>query len=261
VSVQLEALADEAFNAGAAHARAGTYSVRRPFGEVIWNPVCPDLIFVNVIQDLVAPDWTVADLERAVREELSGARRVRINSRHAETITRLSRPLAAAGYESETRVGMVQVDMPSAPGSGLSIRKVETSPTWAAFDELNRVDIAEAGGNETLTQQLIDLCHWRAANTAHHYFLAYQADGAVACLGLFQDGTTAYLHSLFTHPAHRRMGAGSDLMLAVSEQALAMGCQRIALRCTRDSGLPAFYARLGFRAVGEQQVWTKPAAS
>lgn len=262
MSVQLEALADEVFSAGTAHARAGSHSVRRPFGEVICNPAYPDLAFVNLVEDLVAPDWTGAHLEQAVREDLRSARAVRITSRHPATITALDRPLRAAGYAQEMRVGMLQVDdRPVSLGTGLAIRKVDDPPAWAAFDELNRIDTAEAGECEAIAQQLIDLCHWRAANTPHHYFLAYQADRALAYVGLFQDGTTAYLHSLYTHPAHRKIGAGSALTRAVSRQAYAMGCQRVVLRCRRDGGLPAFYARLGFRVVGEQQVWTTPRTS
>ena len=63
MSVQLDALADEVFAAAAAHVRAGARATRRPFGEVIWNPAYPDLAFANLIQDLVAPDWTVEDLD------------------------------------------------------------------------------------------------------------------------------------------------------------------------------------------------------
>ena len=104
MSVQLDALADEVFAAAAAHARAGARATRRPFGEVISNPEYPDLAFANVIQDLVAPDWTVEDLERAVEQELSTARRVRIRSRDARTVAALGPRLATAGYPGEARV-------------------------------------------------------------------------------------------------------------------------------------------------------------
>ena len=43
--------------------------------------------------------------------------------------------------------------------------------------------------------------------------------------------------------------------MSVQLRALA---ERVVPRCTRESLLPAYFARLGFRAVGEQQIWTNP---
>ena len=48
-------------------------------------------------------------------------------------------------------------------------------------------------------------------------------------------------------------------VLAMSAEARNVGCERLTLQCTRDSFLPAYYERLGFRAVGEKQIWTRPA--
>ena len=59
----------------------GGESVRKPFGEVIWNRNCPDLFFLNGIEDLVAPDWEVADLERVVREAIPQPTTFRVSSR------------------------------------------------------------------------------------------------------------------------------------------------------------------------------------
>ena len=120
------------------------------------------------------------------------------------------------------------------------------------------MDALEQGWDQATTRQLVDLCHWRAANTSHHYYVASEPGRVVAYVGVYQAGTTAYVHSLFTHPAARGRGAGAALMLAVSDRGHAMGCQRITLECARDSRLPAYYARLGFRTVGEEWVWTKP---
>ena len=107
--------------------------------------------------------------------------------------------------------------------------------------------------------QLIALYRWRAANTPHHYYLADDGTQTVGHVGLFQHGTNAYLHGLYTHPSARRRGAGAALTLAMSAEARTLGCQRLTLQCTRDSSLPAYYERLGFRAVGEKQIWTRPA--
>jgi hypothetical protein len=40
--------------------------------------------------------------------------------------------------------------------------------------------------------------------------------------------------------------------------AQSIGCDRVTLQCTDDGYLPGYYARLGYRAVGERHIWTKP---
>jgi GNAT superfamily N-acetyltransferase len=258
VSVQVEALADEVFAASAAHARAGADAVRRSFGEVVSMPGYPDLAMVNVIGDLVAPDWTPDDLTRVIDAELPTAHRVRITSRDAPTIAALGPRLVAAGYRSETRIAMLQVSRLDQGPGGLSVTPVDGASRWAAFDALNRMDAAEQGWSAAMTHQLLELCHWRAAHTPHRYYLAWLDDRPVAYLGVFQHGMTAYLHSLFTQTAARHQGFGSAITLAAAERARDLGCDRITLECAGDSPLPAFYARLGFRPVGTQQHWTRP---
>jgi N-acetylglutamate synthase-like GNAT family acetyltransferase len=267
VSAQLEALADEVFGAAAAQGRAGGESVRRPFGEIMWNRTYPDLFFMNGIDGMVAPNWDVADLERVVRESIPGATTYRASSRDPATIAALNPRLIKAGYTSETRVAMVQVFIPSTPpplageggGGGYTILPVRTEERWAAFEHLIHADTQEHGWTESMRGQLIALYRWRAANTPHHFFLADDGTQTIAHVGLFQHGASAYLHGLYTHPSARRRGAGAALTLAMSAEARALGCERLTLQCTRDSSLPAYYARLGFRAVGEKQIWTRPA--
>lgn len=264
MSVQLQALADDVFEAAAAQGRAGRKSVRRPFGEFVWNPAYPDL---SIVSDLFAPHWETEDLERAVRETMPEAKGFLVISRDPQTIAAMGRRLVAAGYTTATLTAMVQVFEPDFPspsvggrGEGFSVRPVEGEARWAAFEALIRADTAEHGWTPAMTEQLIALHRWRALNTPHYFYLAYDDDRAVGYVGLFQHGTTAYLHALFTHPAERRRGAGAVLTLAMSREARAMGCERLTLRCARDGYLPAYYGRLGFRVVGEQQVWTKPPA-
>jgi N-acetylglutamate synthase-like GNAT family acetyltransferase len=243
----------------------------------VWNGTYPDLFFLNGIENLVAPDWEAADLEKMVREEIPQALTYRASSRDPATISALNPRLIAAGYTSETRVAMVQVSTPSTPSrsgggqiseprcgkasasdGGFKIVPVGTDASWAAFEGLIHADTNEHSWTEPMRAQLIALYRWRAANTPHHFFLAEDGTQTIAHVGLFQHGTSAYLHGLYTHPAARRRGAGAALTLAMSAQARALGCERLTLQCTRDSSLPAYYSRLGFRAVGEKQIWTRP---
>jgi GNAT superfamily N-acetyltransferase len=221
---------------------------------------------LNGIEDLVAPTWQAADLERVVQEAIPGAITYRASSRDPATIAVLSPLLVAAGYSSETRVAMVQVSVPSIPspaggggqGGGFEILPVANNEAWAAFEGLISADTHEHGWTDPMSAQLIALYRWRAANTPHHFYLADDGTRTVGHVGLFQHGTNAYLHGLYTHPSARRRGAGAALTLAMSEQARKLGCQRLTLQCVRDSSLPAYYERLGFRAVGEKQIWTRP---
>ena len=229
------------------------------------NTTYPDLFFLNGIEDLVAPTWRAADLERVLQQAIPGAITYRASSRDPATIAVLNPTLVAAGYSSETRVAMVQVSVPSLPSrgagqdGGFKIIPVASDEAWEAFERLIDADTQEHGWSNPMRAQLIALYRWRAANTPHHYYLADDGTQTVGHVGLFQHGTTAYLHGLYTHPSARRRGAGAALTLAMSAEARALACQRLTLQCTRDSPLPAYYERLGFRAVGEKQIWTRPA--
>jgi GNAT superfamily N-acetyltransferase len=246
----------------------GGESRRQPFGEIVWNPTYPDLFFLNGIEDLVAPNWEAADLERVLQAAIPQATTLRASSRDPATVAALNPRLIAAGYTGEARLAMVQVSIPTESpcavagegrGRGYTILPVRSEESWAAFETLIRADTREHLWTETMSAQLIALYRWRAANTPHHFYLADDGTRPVAHVGLFQHGLTAYLHGLYTHPSARRRGAGAALTLAMSAQARTLGCERLTLQCTRDSWLPGYYERLGFRVVGEKQIWTRPA--
>jgi N-acetylglutamate synthase-like GNAT family acetyltransferase len=168
------------------------------------------------------------------------------------------RPIVSFG--SEIQVAMVQAftENPSpdggGKGGGFTILPVRDAEGWAAFERL----IHATGAEQGRTHEMITLFRWRAANTPGRFYLAYHGDRAVAHVGLFQHRSSGYLHALFTHPEYRQRGAGSFLTLAMGSAAHGMGCERVVLQCPRESGLPAYFKRLGFRSVGERQIWTKP---
>jgi N-acetylglutamate synthase-like GNAT family acetyltransferase len=168
------------------------------------------------------------------------------------------RPVAT--NRTERQVAMVQAFTENASGggqaAGFSIRPVDGEVAWLVFEDLIRADAAERGWTDVMTAQVIALHRWRAGNTPQRFYLALAGGRTVARVGLFQHRTIAYLHALFTHPDFRRRGAGAFLAQAMGVEARAVGCERVALQCTKDSWLPAYFGRLGFRAVGERQIWT-----
>lgn len=214
---------------------------------------------MNGIEGLKAPTWSVSELETALHDALPGVLNLRANCRDPETIAMLGPRLDVARYKREVRVAMVQVRDPDPlPFPKLAVVEVESAQHWEDFEELVRTDTAEHEWSEAMTTQMITLYRWRAANSPQHLFLAYDGGRAVAHVGLYQHGANAYFHALYTLPTARRRGLGSALTVAMSGQARAMGSERLILQCIKDSTLPAFYERLGFRIVGEQYMWTRP---
>ena len=264
MSIQLEVLADEVFDAAAAQARLGSHSTRHPFGEVIRHPESPDLVFMNGIARLVAPSWSIDDVNSAVDELLPGLKQIRIDSRDPATVATLQ-CLTEAGYRQDVRVAMVHVseDVVPSPGSGgwsgrgFAIAKVAGDLPWADFEDSLRTDAREQEWSQPMTDQYLRLCRWRAENTPHRYYLLYEGDRRLSHAGLFQHGRTVYLHGLFTRPDARRTGAGGALTQAMAAEARRLGGDRLVLQTDEDGHLPAFYARLGYRPVGEQHLWTR----
>lgn len=259
MSVQLEALADEVFGAAAAQGRAGAQSRREPFGEVVWNTSYPDLFFLNGIIDVVAPTWRASDVERVLREAMPEIRSFRAYIRDPKTIATLGASLTASGYHHEIRVAMMQSFTPVGAREGPPhwILPVDSDERWAAFEESVRTDTTEHEWLPAMTEQLVALYRWRAANTPTKFFVAMEGELPAGHVALFQHGATAYLHALFTRSGQRRHGVGSALTLAMHDEMRAMGAERLTLQCTDDGYLPNFYHRLGFRRVGEQQIWSK----
>lgn len=258
MSVHLDALADEVFDAAAAQGRGDGDIRRLPFGEVRRNPEYPDLFFLNGLADLIAPDWTVADLERCIAAYLPGIVNARVSSRDPATIASLGPRLLQAGYQADCRVAMLQVAPVTAhPTDDLRVVQVDTPEQWRAFEELIGQDTAEHGWTGAMTAQLIRLYRWQASNQPEWWLLAHAGREAVGYVGLYQHGAIAYLHALYTRASARRRGTGSALIDEVRRRADALGCGRVTLQCTRDSPLPPYYEARGFRTVGEMSIWMK----
>ena len=263
MSVQLEALADEVFDAACEQARLSGEVLRRPFGDLLINPDYPDLEFMNSIDHLVARDWSVAKFESAVGEALPAAAHFRVTSRDPETVATLGAQLQANGYEHEVRVAMIAAFIPRVPtaredpAEGFSVIPALEEGSWSDFEAMIDVESGEDGWMPQMTEQYLRLCRWRAANTTHCYYLIYESGRPLSRVGLFQHGRTVYLHGLYTRRDARRRGAGAALMMAMHSESQRMGGDRLVLQTVEDGHLPRYYGRLGYRTVGEQHLWTR----
>src|SRR5690348_2576603 len=138
MSVQIEALAGEVFQAAGVMQRAGAVLARRPFGEVVTNPDYPDVFFLNFLADLYAPEWMAADLEAALLVESPRLRHYRASSRNRETCDRLDPRLQGAGYQPEHKLGMVLVREPAVRGAQVRIEPATSPVLWPAAERLIR---------------------------------------------------------------------------------------------------------------------------
>jgi GNAT superfamily N-acetyltransferase len=257
VSVNIDALADEVHAAATAQGRPGARSERRPYGEIITNPNYPAVFFLHGIYELQAPDWDARQLEQVIDEAIPYAPVYRALSRDADTRARLGSRLEAAGYKALHFALMAQLFQPPTPAdSPLRLEPVTHALTWRDFEGLVRTDWAKAEARTI--DQVMAFNRWSVGNAPKRFYLVYDGNRAIAHAGLHQHGFTGYFHALFTLPEARRRGAGSMLTVRLAEEAHVAGCERLVLHCDRDSHLPAYYERFGFRTVGEETAWSKP---
>ncbi len=257
MSVNLEALADEVSAAATAQARPGARCERRPYGEIITNPNYPAVFFLHGVYDLRGADWDARQLEQVIDEAIPYAPRYRALSRDTVTRHRLGPQLETAGYEVLHFALMAQLfQPPSKADSPFRIEPVTQAQNWRDFEGLVRTDWVKA--KPQTVEQVLAFYRWSVDNAPQRFYLAYDGNRAIAHAGLHQHDFTGYFHALFTLREARRRGAGSALTIRLAEHAHAAGCDRVVLHCDRDSALPAYYERLGFRTVGEETMWSKP---
>ena len=256
MSVNIDALADEVSAASTAQVRPGGRSERKAYGEIITNPDYPAVFFLHGIYELKAADWDAARLEAVIDEAMPYAPSYRARTRDPLTRTELGSRLHAAGYDVMHLALMAQVS-PAPPASGrFRLERVGGASAWRDFEGLVRTDWADAEARTVA--EVLAFYKWSVDNAPQWFYLAYDGGRAIAHAGLHQHGFTGYFHALFTLPDARRRGAGSALVGHLAGEAAAAGCERMVLHCDRDSALPAYYERLGFRTVGEETVWSRP---
>jgi predicted GNAT family N-acyltransferase len=111
----------------------------------------------------------------------------------------------------------------------------------ARLSQLRRtVFIDEQGVPEAL--------EWDADDAGSLHFLVVDRAGqAIACARLLPDG---HIGRMAVLPAWRRRGVGRALLAAVVDAAQSRGHD--TLRLSAQTHAAAFYARAGFRAVGDE---------
>ncbi|HYM50394.1 MAG TPA: GNAT family N-acetyltransferase [Candidatus Limnocylindrales bacterium] len=255
MSVQLDALADEVFEASRAAGRAGSVVRRRPYGEVVTDPDYPDVFYAHGLYDLHAPDWTLADLEAVLRAELPHVPADRVHIRDPLTRDRLGPLLQGAGYRPEHKVAMLEVSDPALGARKVALEPVVTPSRWMAHDALLRAQWS--GTPSAVIEQVLRLTRARAEAVSDRPYLATHHAQPIGVVSLHQQRRLAYVHALYVLPDARRRGLGTAIMLAARTVARERGAESLALLCLRGGWLPDFYRRLGYVAVGEEDTWTK----
>lgn len=138
-----------------------------------------------------------------------------------------------------------------------------------------------SGTNETLTVRKASPADLDAIKTiadAHRYELGFVLRPALAesihrgevlvaedhqgLIGFVEyhhrrDAQTTLYH-IAVIPQCRRQGVGRALVEALRIEAITLGKQTIFLKCPADLSARGFYARLGFKIVGEEQGSSRP---
>jgi GNAT superfamily N-acetyltransferase len=256
VSVQLEALADEVFEAAGAANQAIADVVRHPFGVLLGAPRYPDVFFLNGLKELRAPEWRRADVEAVLHRALPWASYDRVVTRDSQTRTALEAELLAAGYLPEHKTGMLQVTVPPGVASAdVQIVPVSSAGEWDALDAQVRDDWA-SWPSATISQ-IVEVFHAFTRVLPDRFYLAVAGGRPVGRVGLLVYRRMGYVHGLVTAPDARRRGVATALMREMEKEAQAAGCDRLCLLCDSDSWLPGYYARLGYVIVGEEYTWRK----
>lgn len=81
--------------------------------------------------------------------------------------------------------------------------------------------------------------------------------GAVMIEQKIRGGKVGHIEDIVTHPLHREMGVGRDLVEALTQVAFDRGCYKVALHCQPHNF--AFYEKCGFLGSGHaMQRFPKP---
>lgn len=256
MSVQLEALADEVFEAAGAANQAIADVVRHPFGVLLRTPRFPDVFFLNGLKDLRAPQWRRAEVEAVLHRELPWASHDRVATRDPRTRAGLEAELLAAAYRAEHKTAMLQLDVPPVMASpGLQIVPVVSAGQWEAFDAQVRDDWASWPA--ATVSQVQEVFHAFARVLPDRFYLAVADGRPLGRVGLLAYRRMGYIHGLATVPDARRRGIGTALLRQMETEAKAAGCDRLCLLCDSNSWLPGYYARFGYVIVGEEYTWSK----
>jgi GNAT superfamily N-acetyltransferase len=107
------------------------------------------------------------------------------------------------------------------------------------------------GVTDVAIAQLSDRYRLEEAAVDLRYLAVRRGDAVVACCLLKIDGATAVLDALHTEPEHRRRGHADALLTRALALAADAGCDLAVLTAAAEEWPREWYARRGFREVGE----------
>jgi len=161
--------------------------------------------------------------------------------------------LRAAGMQVETHTVMTatRLDRSAQPAPEAVFREVRSDEDWRQAIALRlTVDEPDQGPSyrdflERQMQAIRDVCE--QGNGA--WFGAFRDDQLQSGLGIFNAGSgMARFQSVGTHPAHRRQGLVSSLLIAASEYALTqLAASTLVIAADPDYLAIDIYRSLGFR--------------
>lgn len=137
--------------------------------------------------------------------------------------------------------------------AGIDVRRAGPDDA-PAFAQIN-------GGNERWARKLSLASALAGINDSGNYFYLALVDGQpVGTTQLLIDGATAGIYAVATVKAQRRKGVATTLLATAVRDALASGCDVIALRTLAASEAERLYARYGFELAHESRLWETPSA-
>ncbi|GAB7548080.1 GNAT family N-acetyltransferase [Cupriavidus sp. 8B] len=136
-------------------------------------------------------------------------------------------------------------------------------PVLPAIERAAAALFPESDLPPALREQVTPIEDLQCAQRERRLWVAIAGDGAIAGFALASvQAQNAYLDEMDVHPAHARRGIGRALVDTVADNARRQGLQ--SLNLTTFGHLPwnaPFYARLGFRRLGDADLCPELAAA
>jgi len=119
----------------------------------------------------------------------------------------------------------------------------------AAVHEIERLSFSAPWPRYAFEQEL-------SGNRLARYLVARAGDTVVAFAGVWLMVDDAHVTTFGVHPQWRRRGIGQQLLLAVADEARALGARRLTLEVrVSNTAAQSLYERFGFEIVGRRPAY------